>query len=149
MSRKAVLAAVLACCAYLPAVSVYAKKSKTPVAPVVPQMSGDQKILHALNRLTYGPRPGDVEMIKKIGGLDRWIEIQLHPEMLPENSKLLTKLQPLDSLMLPPDIMIDTYPPPQLIRAMVDGRAPFPEDPVTRLLIRREMQRYEIQNEAK
>jgi uncharacterized protein (DUF1800 family) len=88
-------------------------------------------------------------MIKKIGGLDRWIEIQLHPEMLPENSKLLTKLQPLDSLMLPPGIMIDTYPPPQLIRAMVDGRAPFPDDPVTRLLIRRQMKRYEIENEAK
>jgi hypothetical protein len=27
----------------------------------------DAAILHALNRLTYGPRPGDVERVKAIG----------------------------------------------------------------------------------
>ena len=36
----------------------------------------DAAIVHALNRLTYGPRPGDVERVKAIG-LEKWIEGQL------------------------------------------------------------------------
>src|SRR5688572_16531155 len=37
-----------------------------------------EQILHALNRLTYGPRPGDVERVKAMG-LQKWIESQLAP----------------------------------------------------------------------
>ncbi|HEX9203173.1 MAG TPA: DUF1800 family protein, partial [Vicinamibacteria bacterium] len=39
-------------------------------------------IVHVLNRLAYGPRPGDVERVQRIG-LMRWIEQQLEPERLP------------------------------------------------------------------
>ena len=31
------------------------------------KLTGDREILHALNRLAYGPRPGDVEAVKKMG----------------------------------------------------------------------------------
>ncbi len=150
MSRKAVCAFALACSLAVPAFTVYGKKSKTtiPEPPAIPQMTGDQKVLYALNRLAYGPRPGDVEAVKKYG-LDKWIEVQLHPETFGENPQLAAKLQPLDSLMLPPDVMIESYPPPQLIRAMVDGRAPFPEDPITRMMIRRQVERYNIKENAK
>ncbi len=50
-------------------------------------LSGDQKILQALNRLTFGPRPGDVEAVKKMG-LTNWIDLQLHPERIAENPAL-------------------------------------------------------------
>ena len=30
-------------------------------------LSGDQKILHVLNRLGFGARPGDVQKVKSIG----------------------------------------------------------------------------------
>ncbi len=40
-------------------------------------------IVHVLNRLAYGPRPGDVERVQRIG-LMRWIEQQLEPERLPD-----------------------------------------------------------------
>jgi uncharacterized protein (DUF1800 family) len=149
MLRKALLALALACSLSIPVFTAYAKKAKTPESPAIPQMPDDQKILHALNRLAYGPRPGDVEMVRKLGGLERWIEIQLYPQSLPENQTLLAKLQPLDSLVLPPNVMIDTYPSQQLIRAMVDGRVPFPEDPVTRMMIRRQAEKYTVQEEAK
>ena len=33
---------------------------------------------HALNRLTYGPRSGDIERVRRIG-LDKWIDAQLAP----------------------------------------------------------------------
>ena len=35
-------------------------------------------IVHALNRLGYGPRPGDVEAVRRMG-IDAWVERQLHP----------------------------------------------------------------------
>ena len=43
-------------------------------------LSKDQQILHALDRLTFGPRPGDVAAVKKLG-LKKWIDLQLHPAL--------------------------------------------------------------------
>jgi uncharacterized protein (DUF1800 family) len=40
---------------------------------------------HILNRLAFGPRPGDVERIRRIG-VDRWIEQQLHPERIDDRA---------------------------------------------------------------
>ena len=60
--------------------------------------SNDQAIVHALNRLTYGPRPGDVERVKKMG-LERWIETQLNPQRI-DDKALEARLQGLDTLML-------------------------------------------------
>ena len=41
------------------------------------QLSKDQKIQHALNRLTFGARPGDAEAVARMG-LDKWLDSQLH-----------------------------------------------------------------------
>ena len=38
----------------------------------------DDAIVHALNRLTYGPRPGDVDRVRAVG-LRKWIDLQLTP----------------------------------------------------------------------
>src|ERR1035441_3739610 len=45
------------------------------------QLRGDERILHALNRFTFGPRPGDLEAVRAMG-LERWFNQQLHPETL-------------------------------------------------------------------
>ncbi|HUI56678.1 MAG TPA: DUF1800 family protein [Bryobacteraceae bacterium] len=42
------------------------------------KLSSDQKIEQALSRLTFGPRPGDIDAVRKMG-LQKWIELQLHP----------------------------------------------------------------------
>jgi uncharacterized protein (DUF1800 family) len=47
--------------------------------PPSPRADDDARIVRALNRLGYGPRPGDVERVRALG-LDRWIETQLHPD---------------------------------------------------------------------
>ncbi|HEY7202805.1 MAG TPA: DUF1800 domain-containing protein [Methylomirabilota bacterium] len=44
-------------------------------------LSEDQRVLHALNRLGYGPRPGDVERVRRIG-LAAYIEQQLGPSRI-------------------------------------------------------------------
>ena len=57
------------------------------------QIADDQKILQALNRLTFGPRPGDAQEVKSMG-LKKWIDQQLHPESIAENPVLEEKLRP-------------------------------------------------------
>jgi uncharacterized protein (DUF1800 family) len=51
----------------------------------ITELSEDQAILHALNRLAYGPRPGDVERIRQMG-LEKWISQQLNPETLDDSA---------------------------------------------------------------
>src|SRR2546428_10113693 len=42
-------------------------------------LNEDQRILHVLNRLGYGARPGDVERVKAMG-IENYTNQQLHPE---------------------------------------------------------------------
>jgi uncharacterized protein (DUF1800 family) len=118
------------------------KKPKTPIAVAVPQMTPDQKELHALNRLTFGARSGDIEQIKQ-AGLDHWIDAQLHPETIAENPVLEAKLAPLDSLRMSTAEMLQTYPSQQMVKAMIDGRMPLPADPTARAGVKIAMARYE------
>jgi uncharacterized protein (DUF1800 family) len=55
----------------------------------------EASVRHALNRLTYGPRPGDVERVRETG-LARWIEQQLNPARL-SDSELATRLPRIPS----------------------------------------------------
>src|SRR3954451_10352736 len=41
----------------------------------------DQTIVHVLNRIGFGPRPGDLEKVRALG-VDAYIEQQLHPERI-------------------------------------------------------------------
>jgi uncharacterized protein (DUF1800 family) len=43
------------------------------------------EIVHVLNRITFGPRPGDVELVQKMG-LHNFIEQQLHPETIDDSA---------------------------------------------------------------
>ncbi|HTA42081.1 MAG TPA: DUF1800 domain-containing protein [Bryobacteraceae bacterium] len=125
-----------------------AKKPSHPTShPPVPQMILEQKALHALNRLTFGPRPGDVQAVQAMG-LDRWIEQQLHPNSIPENPVLETKLVPFDTLRMSMAEMVRHYPTPQMVRAMVDGRQQFPSDADARYLLEKLIDRVKRQDVA-
>src|SRR5512132_167429 len=45
------------------------------------ELALDQQIIHALNRLTFGARPGDAQKVRAVG-LDKWIDLQLHPDRI-------------------------------------------------------------------
>lgn len=119
----------LSACLYT-AVSAFAGK---PAEQPIPK---DQRIEHALNRLTFGPRPVDVQRVQALG-LKKWIELQLHPERVPENPILESKLGPLDTLGMSTARMLQSYPSPQLVKAMLAGRIPFPADPSQRVMVDR------------
>jgi len=104
-------------------------------------------VLHALNRLTFGPRPGDIEAVRKIG-VKKWIDLQLHPERIAENPELAQKLAPLESLRLSQADTERNYPNPQMIRAIAAGRQSMPADPVTRAAVERVVQRFKVKNDA-
>ena len=54
------------------------------------KISKDEQILQAANRLTFGPKPGELDEIRKLG-VKKWIELQLHPERIAENPAVATK----------------------------------------------------------
>jgi uncharacterized protein (DUF1800 family) len=126
-------------------ISIYAAKTNPSTASTFStKISKDQKIIHALNRLTFGPRPGDFETVEKMG-LKKWIELQLHPDRIADNPALEAKLRPLDTLRMTPAEMVRNYPPPRLIKAMVEGKMPYPADAETRLMVQRLARRYKSQ----
>ena len=115
------------------------------------QMDRQKKIIHALDRLTWGPAPGEAAEVEKIG-LKKWIDLQLHPDRIPENPELMKRLQNLPTLRMSNGELVDHYPPPQLVRAMAAGRRALPGDPEARAIVAREarqMLRREQQQEEK
>jgi len=74
----------------------------------------DKQIVHVLNRLTFGPRPGDLQQVRQMG-VDKWIDQQLHPERITENSALDAKLNRLQSMNLPMWQIMEKYSPQQFM----------------------------------
>jgi uncharacterized protein (DUF1800 family) len=107
------------------------------------KLSKDNQILHALDRLTFGPRPGDVERVKRMG-LKKWLDQQLHPERLAENPVLEAQLQTLQSLRMTPLETLQHYPSQQMIRAIANGKQPMPDDPLLRASVERLVTRYKV-----
>jgi uncharacterized protein (DUF1800 family) len=137
-------------CAALCAVTLTArtvKKTAVDYQAFQKKLSKDEPILHALDRLTFGPRPGDIEAVKKMG-LKKWIDLQLHPERIPENPELASRLAPLESLRMTQSETASNYPPPQMIRAIAEGRQPLPQDPVARAAVERLARRYKVRKDA-
>jgi uncharacterized protein (DUF1800 family) len=55
----------------------------TSTVAVQGELLPDEQIQQVLNRLTFGPRPGDAEKVRAIG-IDKWIDLQLNPERIPD-----------------------------------------------------------------
>jgi len=61
----------------------------------------DPKVIHVLDRLSFGARPGDIETVQKLG-VEGYIQQQLHPESIPEPQALADRLSQLEMLNLTP-----------------------------------------------
>ena len=142
MWRQAHVTVAVAALAAMPGVAGTKAKAKPAASQsFLKKLNKDQQVLHALDRLTFGPRPGDFERVKK-QGLKRWIDLQLHPDRIAENPALEAQLAPLESLRMNSLEMLQHYPTPQMIRAIAMGREPLPDDPLLRASIERVVARY-------
>lgn len=54
--------------------------------------SPDDQIVHVLNRLTMGARPGDIDKVRSLG-VQKFIEAQLHPETIAESPLVTAQVQ--------------------------------------------------------
>ncbi|MGA9856189.1 MAG: DUF1800 domain-containing protein [Gammaproteobacteria bacterium] len=72
--------------------------------------STDAQALHLLNRLAFGPAPGDVQRVAAMG-VDQYIQQQLHPDSIPLPQELQQQLAALDTLRLSPTQLFDEYGP--------------------------------------
>lgn len=79
------------------------------------ELRSDEQARHVLNRLAFGPRPGEVERVRSMG-VDRWIAQQLTPERI-EDAALADALTHFPSAARPAAELLRDYPPPALVRA--------------------------------
>ncbi len=70
----------------------------------------NSKIIHVLNRLSLGIRPGDIQKVEAMG-LDRYIQQQLNPESIPEPSALTQQLAQLHTLSMSPVELAQQFRP--------------------------------------
>lgn len=99
---------------------------KAPTPKSVGKLSQDQRVLHVLNRLGFGARPGDVERVKAMG-VDKYIELQLNPEKI-DDAASEAKLQNLQTLRMPTAELYEKYPQPGQLLQQLQRRGALPAD---------------------
>ncbi len=100
------------------------------------KLTEEQRALHALNRLTFGPRPGDLQKVMDTDVND-WIEQQLHPEEI-SDSVSDGKLGPFRTLRMSSRDLVQTFPNNNLVKQAAEGKIALPADPLKRSI-------YEVQ----
>ncbi len=143
---RAATAAVL--CVLMIDQPLFAEKAlQTTAVPAPVPMRDGGRITHALNRLTFGPRPGDVAAVEKMG-LERWFERQLNPASI-DDSRLEARLAEFPATRLGAGELERKYPGPAELRRIESGKASLPSDPTQRAMVADQLALYERQRKKK
>jgi uncharacterized protein (DUF1800 family) len=118
------------------------KKEKSASSP-----DDQRRALHALNRLTFGPRPGDVQQVMAMG-VDQWIDLQLHPQKI-DDSGLEAHLEPLRTLRMSAKEIAEDFPDPQEINQVMNGKRSMPSDPARRAIFQVQLARRQEKQDRK
>jgi uncharacterized protein (DUF1800 family) len=146
--RTPIAVLLIACLAIAASAAPLTSKPAVKKQQKIRHLTDEQRALHALNRLTFGPRPGDVQRVLAIG-IDKWIEQQLQPDSIDDRA-LNARLAPLQTLRMSTREMVESFPPPPLIRAVADGKRPMPSEPAKRLVYAVQIAKYnQEQNQKK
>ena len=121
---------------------IASKKDKSESTP-----NERKRAVHALNRLTFGPRPGDLQQVMAIG-VDRWIDLQLHPEKV-SDSAVGARLASFRTLHLSTKELMEDFPDGQMIRQVMDGKRSMPSDPARRAVYQVQIARLEQRQQEK
>jgi len=111
------------------------------------ELPEQKRALQALNRLSFGPRPGDVHRVTEMG-VDKWIDQQLHPEKI-DDSALEARLAAFRTLRMDTREIVLSFPDEQVIKAVADGKMSMPSDPAKRAIYQVQLERYQEKLERK
>lgn len=90
------------------------------VGASVKRLTEQQKAYHLLNRITFGPRPGEVERVLKLGW-EKYLEQQLHPATIAD-LVLDEKLKSFPELQFTSEQLVRAFPPPNLLTRYLKQR---------------------------
>lgn len=88
--------------------------------PAVKPLSDEQKIMHVLNRLGFGARPGDVERVRSVG-IQKYIDQQLNSTSIDDPVAEL-KVKNLEVFNLSTSELFAKYPNPGALLQQLEGR---------------------------
>lgn len=140
-SKRAAIVAIMILMIAIP-LTLGAKKD---ITSHLAEMDERRRALHALNRLTFGPRPGDLQRVMSMG-VDAWIDRQLHPEKI-DDKALESRLASFRTLRMSTREIVEDFPPPQVVKQFENGRRPLPSDPVKRAIYEDQIERLEEKQE--
>jgi uncharacterized protein (DUF1800 family) len=138
------LALFLLCLSLALAVPQLLAKKKEDTAPALDER---KRAVHALNRLAFGPRPGDVEKVQAMG-VDRWIDLQLHPEKIQDDA-LQSRLAPFHTLRMSSHEIAEDFPDGAMVKQVLDGKKPMPSDPARRAVYQVQIARLQQREQEK
>ena len=127
----------------LVAAGVHAAKKQKPSNAADEQ----KRALHAVERLTFGPRPGDVQAVLSMG-VDQWIDQQLHTEKI-DDSAMQARLANYRTLQMSSREMLLNFPPDPVLKAVQQGKLPMPHDAYRRAIYAAGMDRMEQKQDEK
>jgi uncharacterized protein (DUF1800 family) len=122
-SRLAALASIAALLSGSLVVGVQAQRAKS-AGQATKRLTEEQRILHVLNRLGFGPRPGDVARVKGMG-LENYINQQLNPEKISDASAE-AKVKNLAALNMTTAELYEKFPQPGLLLRQLERRGELP-----------------------
>jgi len=119
------------------------KKEKQAAA----EMDQRKQAVHVLNRLTFGPRSGDVDRVRAMG-VGKWIDQQLHPDKI-DDSALDARLARFRTLHMDTRELVQNFPSEQMIKAVADGKRSLPSDPLKRAVYQAQLDRFQNKENRK
>jgi uncharacterized protein (DUF1800 family) len=94
--------------------------------PKPKSLTEEQRIIHVLNRLGFGARPGDVERVKAMG-VEKYIEQQLNPEKI-NDTVAEDKVRELSVLSMTTAELYEKYPQPGQLLRQLQARGMLPAE---------------------
>jgi uncharacterized protein (DUF1800 family) len=109
------------------------------------KLTEEQRIVHVLNRLGFGVRPGDVERVRQMG-LDNYIEQQLNPARI-DDSALEARLRGFPTMQLTTAQLLAKYPQPNQILRRLQREGQLPPE-LAALVQQQQQARQQAQSQA-
>ncbi len=129
-----------------------ASHTPSPGVPKRPEreapLTQQERLLHALNRFTFGPRPGEIEAVEKMG-LTNWFMQQLQPEKI-DDSAFEQRMNEYPLLRLNQADLMHQFPSQAMLRMADRGNLWVPRDRVVHAIFEDAKYEYDQkQNELK